>query len=292
MLIEVAIEPKRSEDTKRLLETLAEVAPGGARFGVKTDSESGQTILLGDSEEELDALIGRAKELGKIEFYVGAPQVAYRETITQRAAIRYTHKKQIGGAGEFAEVTIVFEPLEPASGFVFQNDVTDGSIPKEFVPSVEKGLRFQMEGGLRAGFPLTDFKATLTDGKYHEVDSSPRAFDIAARAAFRELSATGGVKLLEPVMKVEVVTPDEFTGSVIGDFLRRRGTVQGQDTRGNASIITATVPLANMFGFRNALHALSQDRASYKMEFSHYGRAPNPDDDDDPRFPPAMAMRA
>jgi elongation factor G len=285
MLMEVAIEPKRPEEARRLLETLAAFAPVGGRFGVKTDPESGLTILLGDSEEELDALIGRAKEFGEIEFNVGAPHVVYRETITRRAVIRYTHKKQMGGSGEFAEVTIAFEPLPADTGFVFENGVVDGSVPKAFIPAVEKGIVAQKESGLLAGFPVTDFKATLIEGKYHEVDSNALAFEIAARAAFRELKDKGGVRLLEPVMKVDVVTPYDFVGSVIGDLSARRGQVQGTDDTGNSQLVTALVPLANMFGFRGTLDAMSQGRASYTMKFSHYERAPTPDDDD-PRFRP------
>jgi elongation factor G len=274
MLIEVAIQPKRPGDTKRLLETLAELAPKGARFGVKTDRESGQTILLGGTEEELEVLIGRAKATSEIEFYVGALQVAYRETLVKPAAIKYTHKKQTGGSGQFAEVSIDFEPLPPGSGFVFENDVVTGAIPEDFIVAVEEGLKAQKESGLLAGFPVIDFKATLTDGKYHEVDSNALTFDIAARAAFRELAAKGAVKLLEPIMKVEVVTPDEFTGGVIGDLLGRRGQVQGQDTRGNAAVIAAMVPLANMFGYINQLRSQTQGRAQYSMEFDHYMQVP------------------
>jgi elongation factor G len=291
MLLEVAIQPNKAGDTKRLLETLAELAPEGARFGVKTDRESGQTILLGDTEEELEVLIGRAKATSEIEFYVGALQVAYRETLSRPVSVKYTHKKQTGGSGQFAEVSINFEPLPRGSGFVFENDVVAGAIPEDFIVAVEEGLKAQKESGLLAGFPVIDFKATLTDGKYHEVDSNALTFDIAARAAFRELAAKGAVKLLEPIMKVEVVTPNEFTGGVIGDLLRRRGLVNGQDVRGNAAVIAAMVPLANMLGYINQLRSQTQGRATYTSQFSHYERAPSPSDDD-PRFPQAMAMRA
>jgi len=189
-------------------------------------------------------------------------------------SVKYTHKKQTGGSGQFAEVSIDFAPLEPGSGFVFVNDVVGGSIPKEFIPAVEKGLKAQKESGLLAGFPVIDFQATLTDGKYHEVDSNALTFDIAARAAFRELAAKGAVKLLEPIMKVEVVTPEEFLGGVIGDLNSRRGQVQGQDTRGNAQVVGAMVPLANMFGYINTLRSMSQGRAQYSMEFDHYAQVP------------------
>src|SRR6202007_2845254 len=229
---------------------------------------------LGDSEEHLDALIGRVRAETNIEFDVGAPQVAYRETLSRPVSVNYTHKKQTGGSGQFAEVTIEFEPLEPGAGFVFENDVVGGSIPKEFIPAVEKGLKAQKESGLMAGFPVIDFKATLTDGKYHEVDSNALTFDIAARAAFRELASKGAVKLLEPIMKVEVVTPEDFLGGVIGDLNSRRGQVQGTDSRGNAQVITAMVPLANMFGYINTLRSMAQGRAQYSMQFDHYEQVP------------------
>ncbi|MGH6873240.1 MAG: elongation factor G, partial [Rhizomicrobium sp.] len=222
---------------------------------------------------------------------VGAPQVAYRETLSRPVSVKYTHKKQTGGSGQFAEVSIDFEPLPPGSGFVFENDVVGGSIPKEFIPAVEKGLKNQKESGLLAGFPVIDFKATLTDGKYHEVDSNALTFDIAARAAFRELASKGAVKLLEPIMKVEVVTPEDFLGGVIGDLNSRRGQVQGTDTRGNAQVVTAMVPLANMFGYRDTLAALTGGGAAYAMQFSHFQRVSRPEDDH-PRFPPAVGMRA
>jgi elongation factor G len=200
--------------------------------------------------------------------------VAYRETLSKPVTIKYTHKKQTGGSGQFAEVTIEFEPLPPGSGFVFENDVVGGSIPKEFIPSVEKGLKAQKESGLLAGFPVIDFSARLTDGKYHEVDSNALTFDIAARAAFRELASRGAVKLLEPIMKVEVVTPEDFLGGVIGDLNSRRGQVQGTDSRGNAQVVTAMVPLANMFGYINTLRSMSQGRAQYSMQFDHYEQVP------------------
>jgi elongation factor G len=200
--------------------------------------------------------------------------VAYRETLSKPVTVLYTHKKQTGGSGQFAEVKIEFEPLPPGSGFEFEDGVRGGSVPKEFIPAVEKGLKAQKESGLMAGFPVIDFKATLVDGKSHEVDSSALAFDIAARAAFRELSTRGVVKLLEPIMKVEVVTPEDFTGGVIGDLLGRRGQVMGQDTRGNAQVINAMVPLANMFGYINTLRSMSQGRAQYSMEFHHYAQVP------------------
>src|SRR5580698_9764916 len=273
-VIEVAIEPKTKADQEKMGMALVRLAQEDPSFRVTTDQESGQTILKGMGELHLEIKVDILKRTYKVDANVGAPQVAYRETLSKPVTIKYTHKKQTGGSGQFAEVTIDFEPLPPGSGFVFENEVVGGSIPKEFIPSVEKGLKAQKESGLMAGFPVIDFKATLTDGKYHEVDSNALTFDIAARAAFRELAAKGAVKLLEPIMKVEVVTPDEFTGGVIGDLLGRRGQVQGQDTRGNASVIAAMVPLANMFGYINQLRSQTQGRAQYSMEFDHYMQVP------------------
>jgi elongation factor G len=273
-VIEVAIEPKTKADQEKMGMALVRLAQEDPSFRVSTDQESGQTILKGMGELHLDIKVDILKRTYKVEANVGAPQVAYRETLSKPVTIKYTHKKQTGGSGQFAEVTIDFEPLPPGSGFVFENDVVGGAIPKEFIPSVEKGLKAQKETGLAFGFPVIDFKATLTDGKYHEVDSNALTFDIAARAAFRELASKNAVKLLEPIMKVEVVTPDEFTGGVIGDLLGRRGQVQGQDTRGNAAVISAMVPLANMFGYINQLRSQTQGRAQYSMEFDHYSQVP------------------
>src|SRR5471032_2911905 len=273
-VIEVAIEPKTKADQEKMGMALVRLAQEDPSFRVSTDQESGQTILKGMGELHLEIKVDILKRTYKVEANVGAPQVAYRETLSRPISIKYTHKKQTGGSGQFAEVSIDFEPLPPGSGFVFENDVVGGSIPKEFIPAVEKGLKAQKESGLLAGFPVIDFKATLVDGKYHEVDSNALTFDIAARAAFRELKARHAVKLLEPIMKVEVVTPDEFTGGVIGDLLGRRGQVQGQDSRGNAAVINAMVPLANMFGYINQLRSQTQGRAQYSMEFAHYSQVP------------------
>ncbi|HJW40038.1 MAG TPA: elongation factor G [Rhizomicrobium sp.] len=273
-VIEVAIEPKTKADQEKMGMALVRLAQEDPSFRVSTDQESGQTILKGMGELHLEIKVDILKRTYKVEANVGAPQVAYRETLSRPVSVKYTHKKQTGGSGQFAEVSIDFAPLEPGSGFVFENEVVGGSIPKEFIPSVEKGLKAQKESGLAFGFPVIDFSATLTDGKYHEVDSNALTFDIAARAAFRELASKGVVKLLEPVMKVEVVTPDEFTGGVIGDLLGRRGQVQGQDTRGNAAVISAMVPLANMFGYINQLRSQTQGRAQYSMEFDHYSQVP------------------
>ncbi len=273
-VIEVAIEPKTKGDQEKMGMALVRLAQEDPSFRVSTDQESGQTILKGMGELHLEIKVDILKRTYKVDANVGAPQVAYRETLSKPVTVKYTHKKQTGGSGQFAEVTIEFEPLEPGSGFVFENEVVGGAIPKEFIPSVEKGLKAQKESGLLAGFPVIDFKATLTDGKYHEVDSNALTFDIAARAAFRELASRGAVKLLEPIMKVEVVTPEDFLGGVIGDLNSRRGQVQGTDSRGNAQVVTAMVPLANMFGYINTLRSMTQGRAQYSMQFDHYEQVP------------------
>jgi len=273
-VIEVAIEPKTKADQEKMGMALVRLAQEDPSFRVSTDQESGQTILKGMGELHLEIKVDILKRTYKVDANVGAPQVAYRETLSKPATIKYTHKKQTGGSGQFAEVTIEFEPLPPGSGFVFENEVVGGSVPKEFIPAVEKGLKAQKESGLLAGFPVIDFQARLVDGKYHEVDSNALTFDIAARAAFRELAGKGAVKLLEPIMKVEVVTPEDFLGGVIGDLNSRRGQVQGTDSRGNAQVVTAMVPLANMFGYINTLRSMSQGRAQYSMQFDHYEQVP------------------
>jgi elongation factor G len=273
-VIEVAIEPKTKADQEKMGMALARLAQEDPSFRVSTDQESGQTILKGMGELHLEIKVDILRRTYKVDANVGAPQVAYRETLSRPVTIQYTHKKQTGGSGQFAEVKIEFEPLPAGEGFVFENDVVGGSIPKEFIPSVEKGLRAQKDSGLLAGFPVIDFKATLVDGKYHEVDSNALTFDIAARAAFRELASKGVVKLLEPIMSVEVVTPDDFLGGVIGDLNSRRGQVQGTDSRGNAQVVTAMVPLANMFGYINTLRSMTQGRAQYTMQFDHYEQVP------------------
>ncbi len=273
-VIEVAIEPKTKGDQEKMGMALVRLAQEDPSFRVTTDQESGQTILKGMGELHLEIKVDILKRTYKVDANVGAPQVAYRETLSKPVTVKYTHKKQTGGSGQFAEVTIDFEPLPPGSGFVFENEVVGGAIPKEFIPSVEKGLKAQKESGLMAGFPVIDFSAKLTDGKYHEVNSNALTFDIAARAAFRELASRGAVKLLEPIMKVEVVTPEDFLGGVIGDLNSRRGQVQGTDSRGNAQVVTAMVPLANMFGYINTLRSMSQGRAQYSMQFDHYEQVP------------------
>jgi elongation factor G len=273
-VIEIAVEPKSKADQEKLGVALQKLAAEDPSFTVSTDHESGQTILKGMGELHLDIKIDILKRTYKVEANIGAPQVAYRETISRRAEIDYTHKKQTGGTGQFARVKLVFEPGEVGSGFVFESAVVGGAVPKEYVPGVEKGLTSAKDNGLLAGFPVIDFKASLVDGAFHDVDSSVLAFEIASRAAFKELREKGGAKLLEPIMNVEVVTPEEYLGSVIGDLNGRRGQIQGQDVRGNAIVINAFVPLANMFGYVNNLRGMSQGRAQFTMQFDHYEAVP------------------
>ena len=273
-VIEIAIEPKSKADQEKLGVALAKMVAEDPSFTVFTDQESGQTIMKGMGELHLDIKVDILKRTYKVEANIGAPQVAYRESLSRVADIDYTHKKQTGGTGQFARVKIKFEPGEPGTGFVFENTVVGGSVPKEYIPGVQKGLESAKENGLLAGFPVIDFKATLYDGGFHDVDSSVLAFEIAARAAFRELREKGGARLLEPVMKVEVLTPDEYMGDVIGDLNSRRGQIQGTETRGNAQVVTAFVPLANMFGYINALRSFSQGRANFTMQYDHYETVP------------------
>ena len=273
-VLEWAIEPKSPGDLQRLIEALSELAAEDPLFQFSTDQESGQTILKGMGELHLDIKVDILKRTYKVDANIGAPQVAYRETLSKPVDVDYTHKKQTGGTGQFARVMITFEPGEPGSGFVFENQIVGGAVPKEYIPGVEKGLNSAKDNGLLAGFPLIDFKATLTDGKFHDVDSSVLAFEIAARAAFRELKEKGAPKLLEPIMAVEVVTPEEYLGSVIGDLNGRRGMIQGQDMRGNATVVNAFVPLANMFGYVNTLRGMSQGRAQFTMQYDHYEPVP------------------
>jgi elongation factor G len=274
-VIEIAIEPKSKADQEKLGVALGKMVAEDPSFTVHTDQESGQTIMKGMGELHLDIKVDILKRTYKVDANIGAPQVAYRESLGKRAEIDYTHKKQTGGTGQFARVMITFEPGEPGSGFVFESKIVGGAVPKEFIPGVEKGLESIKESGLLAGFPLIDFKATLTDGKYHDVDSSVLAFEIAARAAFRELREKGAPKLLEPIMKVEVVSPDEYLGDVIGDLNSRRGQIQGTEQRGNAQVVTAFVPLANMFGYIGNLRGMSQGRAQFTMQYDHYEEVPN-----------------
>ncbi|WP_374576287.1 elongation factor G [Phenylobacterium sp.] len=274
-VIEIAVEPKSKADQEKLGVALAKLAAEDPSFTVSTDHESGQTILKGMGELHLDIKIDILKRTYKVEANIGAPQVAYRESLGKRAEIDYTHKKQTGGTGQFARVKLVFEPGEPGSGFVFESAIVGGAVPKEYVPGVQKGLESAKDNGLLAGFPLIDFKATLIDGAFHDVDSSVLAFEIASRAAFKELREKAAPKLLEPIMGVEVVTPEEYLGSVIGDLNGRRGQIQGQDVRGNAIVINAFVPLANMFGYVNTLRGMSQGRAQFTMQFDHYDTVPS-----------------
>jgi elongation factor G len=273
-VIEVAVEPKSKADQEKLGVALSKLAAEDPSFRVSTDQESGQTILKGMGELHLDIKIDILRRTYKVEANVGAPQVAYREKLGRAATIDYTHKKQTGGSGQFARVKIEFEPGEPGSGFKFENKIVGGAVPKEYVPGVEKGLNMSKDNGLLAGFPVIDVTARLVDGAYHDVDSNVLTFQIASQAAFRELKEKGDPRLLEPIMKVEVTSPEEYVGSVIGDLNSRRGIIQGQDMRGNATIINAMVPLANMFGYVNTLRSFSQGRASYVMEFDHYEEVP------------------
>ena len=273
-VIEIAIEPKSKGDQEKLGMALSRLAAEDPSFRVKTDEESGQTIIAGMGELHLDILVDRMRREFKVEANVGQPKVAYRETLGQAYEIDYTHKKQTGGTGQFARIKVRFAPGEPGSGFAFESKVVGGSVPKEYVPGVEKGINSVRENGLLAGFPVIDFTATLVDGAYHDVDSSVLAFEIAARAAMREAKPNLRMKLLEPIMKVEVVTPDDYTGSVIGDLNSRRGQIQGQEMRGNATVVNAMVPLANMFGYVNNLRSATQGRAQFTMQFDHYEPVP------------------
>ncbi|MGH6973606.1 MAG: elongation factor G [Stellaceae bacterium] len=273
-VIEIKVEPKTKGDQEKMGQALARLATEDPSFRVAVDKESGETVIKGMGELHLEIIVDRMKREFKVEANVGAPQVAYRETITRPSEVDYTHKKQSGGSGQFARVKIRFEPMPAGSGFEFENDVVGGSVPKEYIPGVEKGLKGSLENGVLAGFPVIDFKATLYDGAYHDVDSSALAFEIAARAAFKEGIMKAAPKLLEPVMRVEVVTPRDYMGDVIGDLNSRRGRITGQDQRGNAEVINAMVPLANMFGYVSTLRSMSQGRAQYTMHFDHYEQVP------------------
>ncbi len=273
-VIEIAIEPKSKADQEKLGVALAKLAAEDPSFRVSTDQESGQTILKGMGELHLDIKVDILKRTYKVDANIGAPQVAFREKITRAAEVDYTHKKQTGGSGQFARVKFIVEPNEPGAGFQFESKIVGGTVPKEYIPGVEKGLESVLGAGVVAGFPVVDVKVTLVDGAYHDVDSSALAFEIASRAAFREALQKGKSVLLEPIMKVEVVTPEDYTGSVIGDLNSRRGQIQGQDMRGNANVINAMVPLMNMFGYVNNLRSMSQGRATFTMQFDHYAEAP------------------
>jgi elongation factor G len=274
-VIEIAIEPKSKADQEKLGTALAKLVAEDPSFRVTTDPESGQTIIKGMGELHLDIKVDILRRTYKVDANIGAPQVAYREKITRPVTHDYTHKKQTGGSGQFAAIKIVCEPLPPGGqNFVFENEIVGGAVPKEFVPGVEKGLESVLGSGVLAGFPVVDLKVSLVDGKYHDVDSSALAFEICARTCLREALAKGAPVLLEPIMKVEVVTPEEYTGSVIGDLNSRRGQIQGQDMRGNANVINAMVPLQNMFGYVSNLRSMSQGRATFTMQFDHYAEVP------------------
>jgi elongation factor G len=273
-VIEMSVEPKTKADQEKMAIALGKLVAEDPSFRVSTDQESGQTIIKGMGELHLDIKVDILRRTHKVDVQVGAPQVAYRETIKSAASVDYTHKKQTGGTGQFARVKFNIMPNEKGAGFVFESKVIGGTVPKEYIPGVEKGLNSVMTSGPLAGFPMVDIKVELTDGAYHEVDSSAIAFEIASRMGFREALQKGNPVLLEPIMKVEVVTPEEFTGSVIGDLNSRRGQIQGQDMRGNANVVNAFVPLANMFSYVNTLRSFSQGRASFTMQFSHYDEVP------------------
>jgi elongation factor G len=273
-VIEVAVEPKTTADQEKMSIAIGRLAAEDPSLRVKVDQESGQTVLAGMGELHLEIIIDRMRREFKVEANIGAPQVAYRETIAKAYELTYVHKKQSGGAGQFAKIKITFEPLAPGSGFEFESKVVGGNVPKEYIPAVEKGIEDIRQSGIRAGYPAIDFKATLLDGAYHDVDSSALAFEIAAKAAFREGMVQASPKLLEPIMKVEVITPEEFMGDVIGHLNSIRGQVQGMEARGNAQIVKANVPLATMFGYVNTLRSMTQGRAQYTMQFSHYDQVP------------------
>ena len=273
-VIEVAVEPKTKADQEKMGIALNRLAAEDPSFRVTSDEESGQTIIKGMGELHLEILVDRMKREFKVDANVGAPQVAYRESLAKHIELTYTHKKQSGGSGQFAEVKVALTPGERGTGILFEDSVKGGNVPKEYIPSVEKGMRETAETGSLIGFPIIDFEIKLLDGKYHDVDSSALAFEICGRAAMREAAQKAGIKLLEPMMRVEVVTPEDYLGDVIGDLNSRRGQVQGTDSRGNAQTVDAIVPLANMFGYVNELRSFSQGRAQYTMQFSHYEEVP------------------
>ena len=273
-VIEIAIEPKTKNDQEKMSQGLQRLAAEDPSFRVETDIESGQTIMKGMGELHLDILVDRLKREFKVEANIGAPQVAYRETVSKQVEHTYTHKKQSGGSGQYAEVKLIITPTEPGEGYSFESRIVGGAVPKEYIPGVEKGIKSVMDSGPLAGFPVIDFKVALVDGKFHDVDSSVLAFEIAARMGMREGMKKAGAKLLEPIMKVEVITPEDYTGGIIGDLTSRRGQVTGQEARGNAVAINAFVPLANMFGYINTLRSMSSGRAQFTMQFDHYDPVP------------------
>ena len=273
-VIEVAVEPKTKADHEKMGTALGRLAQEDPSFRVTTDEESGQTIIKGMGELHLDIIVDRMKREFKVEANIGAPQVAYRETILKTVSNTYIHKKQSGGAGQFAKVELTVEPLPPGKGREIENKIKGGAIPKEFIPGVEKGIESVADSGILAGFPIIDYKVTIVDGLHHDVDSSVLAFEIASRFCFKEACTRASLKLLEPVMRVEVITPEDYMGDVIGDLNSRRGQVSETTKRGNATVISAMVPLANMFGYINNLRSMSQGRAQYSMFFDHYSKVP------------------
>ena len=273
-VLEIAVEPKTNADQEKMGEALGRLAREDPSFRVSSDEESGQTIIKGMGELHLDIIVDRMKREFKVEANIGAPQVAYRETILSNAEFDYIHKKQSGGAGQFARVKLAIEPLESGKGREVENKIKGGSIPKEFIPGVEKGIESVSDSGILAGFPIIDYKVTIVDGLHHDVDSSVLAFEIASRHCFKEVCTKASLKLLEPIMRVEVVTPEDYMGDVIGDLNSRRGHVEGTESRGNVTVITAMAPLANMFGYVNNLRSMSQGRAQYSMFFDHYEKVP------------------
>jgi elongation factor G len=289
-LIEIAIEPRSKADQEKLAVALAKLVADDPTFGARLDPETGQTILEGMGELHLEAKIDLLRQKYKVEAHIGASQVAYREKITKPATVDYSHKKQSGGSGQFARVKIVAEPLPPGSGFIFEKKMPRGLVPEQYVPGVETGLRSVLGSGMLAGFPVVDLKVALIDGAYHDVDSSTVAFEIASRTALREALQKGGPILLEPIMRLEVATPTDYSAVIISDLDSRRGQLRGQDRRGNADVIKAIVPLAQMFGYADILSRLSQRRATFTMQFNHYASVPLPEDD--PPFRPAVGMRA
>jgi elongation factor G len=290
LLVEIAIEPKSKADQEKLDIALAKLTAEDRSFRVSTDHESGQIILKGMNEVHLAIKVNILKRIHKVEANIGALQVAFRERVTRRAEHSYTHKKKTGGTGQFAAVTLVVEPNEPDKGYEFESKIVGGAMPKEYIAGVEKGIESVLSSGVVAGFPVVDVKVQLVDGKYHDIDSSALAFEIATRACFREALRKGKSVLLEPIMKVEVMTPEDYTGLVISDLNSRRGQIQSQDMRGDTAVIGAIVPLMTMFGYANALRAISEEHATFTVQLDHYAQAPSPEDD--PPFRPAIGMRA
>ena len=273
-VIELSVEPKTKADQEKMGVALNRLSAEDPSFRVTTDHESGQTIIKGMGELHLDIIVDRMRREFKVEANVGAPQVAYREYLAKAVDVDYTHKKQSGGTGQFGRVKIKVTPGERGAGITFKDEIKGGNIPKEYIPAIEKGMRETAASGSLVGFPIIDFDIVLYDGAYHDVDSSALAFEIAGRGAMREVAQKAGIKLLEPIMKVEVVTPEEYLGDVIGDMNSRRGQIQGTDSRGNAQVVESMVPLANMFGYVNQLRSFTQGRANYSMIFSHYDEVP------------------